>query len=91
LQWIKNKTRPENNSSRASLILGRHIHAKQRVIPQVRMVTPWKVTCYFFDGSTRIIRNNQYRLAAIGGMFGLGGLIGFVISIPLFLLPFILI
>jgi hypothetical protein len=50
-----------------------------------------EVTCYFADGSTKIIRNEQYALASIGGMFGLGGLIGVVISIPLILLPFILI
>ena len=50
-----------------------------------------EVTCYFADGSTKIIRNEQYAIASIGGMFGLGGLIGVVISIPLFLLPFILI
>jgi hypothetical protein len=50
-----------------------------------------EVTCYFTDGSTKIIRNEQYALASIGGMFGLGGLIGVVICIPLFLLPFIFI
>jgi hypothetical protein len=50
-----------------------------------------EVTCYFEDGSTKVIRNEQYALAAIGGMFGIGGLIGVLISIPLMLLPFILI
>jgi hypothetical protein len=50
-----------------------------------------QVTCYFADGTTKIIRNEQYAIASIGGMFGLGGLIGVLISIPLFLLPFILI
>ena len=50
-----------------------------------------EITCYFADGSTKIIRNEQYALASIGGMFGIGGLIGLLISIPLFLLPFILI
>lgn len=50
-----------------------------------------EVTCYFADGSTKVIRNEQYALASIGGMFGIGGLIGIVISIPLFLVPFILI
>jgi len=50
-----------------------------------------EVTCYFADGSTQTIRNEQYALAAIGGMFGLGGLIGVLVSIPLFLLPFFLI
>ena len=50
-----------------------------------------EVTCFFADGSTKTIRNEQYALASIGGMFGLGGLIGVVISFPLFLVPFILI
>ena len=50
-----------------------------------------EVTCYFADGSTKIIRNEQYAIASIGGMFGLGGLIGVVITIPLFLVPFFLI
>jgi hypothetical protein len=50
-----------------------------------------EVTCYFADGSTKIIRNEQYALASIGGMFGLGGLIGILISIPLMLVPFFLI
>jgi hypothetical protein len=50
-----------------------------------------EVTCYFADGSTKIIRNEQYAIASVGGMFGLGGLIGLVVSIPFFLLPFFLI
>ncbi len=50
-----------------------------------------EVTCYFEDGSTKIIRNEQYALAAIGGMFGIGGLIGVVVSIPILLLPLLLI
>ncbi|MBC7876082.1 MAG: hypothetical protein H7Y59_02840 [Anaerolineales bacterium] len=50
-----------------------------------------EVTCYFADGSTKIIRNEQYAIASIGGMFGIGGLIGIVISLPLLLIPFILI
>jgi len=50
-----------------------------------------EVTCYFEDGSTKVIRNEQYALAAIGGMFGIGGLIGVLISIPILLLPLILI
>lgn len=50
-----------------------------------------EVTCYFADGSTKTIRNEQYALASIGGMFGFGGLIGLVISIPLMLTPFLLI
>lgn len=50
-----------------------------------------EVTCYFADGSTKIIRNEQYALASIGGMFGIGGLIGILISIALMLMPFFLI
>jgi hypothetical protein len=50
-----------------------------------------EVTCYFEDGSTEIIRNEQYALAAIGGMFGIGGLIGILLCIPLMILPFFLI
>lgn len=50
-----------------------------------------EVTCYYEDGSTKVIRNEQYALASIGGMFGIGGLIGILISIPLFLLPLFLI
>ncbi len=50
-----------------------------------------EVTCYFADGSTKIIRNEQYALASIGGMFGIGGLIGILVSILLFTTPFFLI
>jgi hypothetical protein len=50
-----------------------------------------EVTCYFEDGSTKIITNEQYALAAIGGVFGIGGLIGLLISVPILLLPLILI
>ncbi|MBM3125049.1 MAG: hypothetical protein FJZ87_08220 [Chloroflexi bacterium] len=50
-----------------------------------------EVTCFFADGSSKIIRNEQYALAAIGGVFGIGGLIGIAVSIPLLLLPLILI
>lgn len=50
-----------------------------------------EVTCFYADGSTRIIRNEQYALASIGGMFGIGGLIGLLLSIPLMLLPLLLI
>ena len=46
-----------------------------------------EITCHFADGSTKIIRNEQYALASIGGMFGIGGLIGVLISIPLMLAP----
>lgn len=50
-----------------------------------------EITCYFPDGSTDIIDNGEYAIASIGGMFGIGGLIGLVISIPLMFLPLLLI
>jgi len=50
-----------------------------------------EVTCTFADGSTRTINNGEYAVASIGGVFGIGGLIGLLISIPLMLLPFFLI
>ena len=50
-----------------------------------------EITCSFADGSTKIIRNEQYALASIGGMFGIGGLIGILISVPLMLAPFFVI
>ena len=50
-----------------------------------------EVTCYFEDGSTKVIDNGQYAIASIGGMFGIGGLIGILISVPILLLPLILI
>jgi hypothetical protein len=50
-----------------------------------------EVTCYYEDGTTSTIRNEQYAIAAIGGMFGIGALIGVLLSIPLMFLPFFLI
>ncbi len=50
-----------------------------------------EITCAFADGSTKIIRNEQFALASIGGMFGLGGLCGVGLSIPLMLAPLFLI
>ncbi len=50
-----------------------------------------EITCYFADGSEKVIRNEQFALTSIGGMFGLGGLCGIGISIPLMLLPFFVI
>ena len=50
-----------------------------------------EITCYFADGSTKIIHNEQFALASIGGMFGIGGLLGILISIPLMFAPFVLI
>ncbi len=48
-----------------------------------------EITCTFTDGSTRVIRNEQFALASIGGMFGIGGLCGIGLSIPLMLAPFV--
>jgi len=50
-----------------------------------------EITCYFPDGSTDIIDNGEYAVAALGGSFGGGILIGLLISLPLFLIPFFLI
>ena len=50
-----------------------------------------EITCTFPDGSTDIIDNGEYAIASIGGMFGGGILIGLVISLPIFLIPFLLI
>ena len=50
-----------------------------------------EVTCYYADGSTDTIDNGEYAIASIGGVFGIGGLIGLVISIPLMFVPFVLI
>jgi len=47
-----------------------------------------EVTCYFPDGSTDIIDNREFAIASIGSVFGIGALIGLLISIPLMLIPF---
>lgn len=47
-----------------------------------------EVTCTFADGSTKVISNEQYAQASIGGMFGLGALCGIGIAIPILLAPF---
>lgn len=47
-----------------------------------------EITCYFPDGSTDTIDNREYAIASIGGVFGAGGLIGIVVSLPLMILPF---
>ncbi|MBI3173271.1 MAG: hypothetical protein HYZ25_06105 [Chloroflexi bacterium] len=49
-----------------------------------------EITCTMPDGSTQIIRNEQFALASIGGMFGGGALCGLGLSLPLFLVPFFL-
>lgn len=50
-----------------------------------------EITCYFADGTTETIHNEQYALASIGGVFGIGALCGVGISIPLMMLPLFLI
>jgi hypothetical protein len=50
-----------------------------------------EITCYFPNGSTDIIDNGEYAIAAIGGSFGGGGLVGLCLTLPLFLIPFIVI
>lgn len=50
-----------------------------------------EITCYFPDGSTDTIDNAEFAIAAIGGVFGIGGLIGLLLSVPLMLVPFFLI
>ncbi|MBE0670502.1 MAG: hypothetical protein IH588_07940 [Anaerolineales bacterium] len=50
-----------------------------------------EITCTFADGSTKVIRNEEFALASIGGMFGIGGLCGLGLSIPLMLAPLLLI
>ncbi len=49
-----------------------------------------EITCTMRDGSTQIIRNEQYALASIGAMFGGGALCGLGLSLPLFVLPLFL-
>jgi hypothetical protein len=50
-----------------------------------------EVTCYYADGTTKSINNGEFAIASIGGMLGIGGLIGILISIPLMILPLFLI
>jgi uncharacterized membrane protein len=50
-----------------------------------------EMTCYYADGSEKIINGGQYALASIAGTFGIGGLCGVGLSIPLMVLPFFLI
>ncbi len=49
-----------------------------------------EITCTMQDGSMRVIRNEQFALAAIVGMFGGGALCGLGLALPLFLIPFFL-
>jgi hypothetical protein len=50
-----------------------------------------EMTCYYEDGSTSNVNGGQFAVAAIAGTFGVGALIGVLLSIPLMLLPFFLI
>ena len=50
-----------------------------------------EITCTFADGSTKVIRNEQFALASIGGMFGIGGLCGVGLSGVMMLAPFVFI
>lgn len=47
-----------------------------------------EITCYFPDGSTDIIDNREFAISSIGSVFGIGALIGLLISISLMFLPF---
>lgn len=49
-----------------------------------------EITCSYADGSTKTIGGEQLALGTILSMFGGGGLLGLVISLPLYLLPFFL-
>ena len=49
-----------------------------------------EITCTMEDGSTKIISNEEFALASIGGMFGGGALCGLGIAIPIMLVPFFL-
>lgn len=49
-----------------------------------------EITCSMQDGSTKVISNEQFALASIGGMFGGGALCGAGISIPILLVPLFL-
>jgi hypothetical protein len=46
-----------------------------------------EITCTMADGSTQVIRNEQFALASILGMFGGGALCGLGLSLPLFFAP----
>ena len=50
-----------------------------------------EIICTCADGSTKVIRNEQFALASIGGMFGIGGLCGIGLSGVLMLAPFVFI
>ena len=50
-----------------------------------------EIVCTFADGSTKTINGGQAAAGSILSMFGGGGLIGLLISLPFYLLPFFLI
>jgi len=49
-----------------------------------------EITCTMADGSTRVISNEEFALASIGGMFGGGALCGLGIAVPILFVPFVL-
>lgn len=49
-----------------------------------------EITCTFEDGSERVISNEEFALASIGGMFGGGALCGVGIAVPIMLVPLFL-
>ena len=49
-----------------------------------------EITCTMADGSTKVISNEEFALASIGGMFGGGALCGVGIAIPILFVPFFL-
>ena len=49
-----------------------------------------EITCTFPDGTMKVIRNEEFALKSVGGMFGLGALCGVGISTPILLVPLFL-
>jgi len=49
-----------------------------------------EITCTMADGSTKVISNEEFALASIGGMFGGGALCGLGIAVPILFVPFVL-
>ena len=49
-----------------------------------------EITCFFEDGSTKVISNEEFALTAIAGMFGGGALCGVGLAIPILFVPFFL-
>lgn len=49
-----------------------------------------EITCTMADGTTKVISNEEFALASIGGMFGGGALCGVGIAVPIMLVPLFL-